>query len=124
LNDRTPRSPTISSSLALRRSYTSNLGANTAPLPSPLQTNPGRRYYERTPERETASIVVNSNVGGRRYLEPTPERETTALAGRLAEERGQRKVSGGYSFAARARAGSIARRTKEPLAPSQTGGYQ
>ncbi|PQE02952.1 lpxtg-motif cell wall anchor domain-containing protein [Rutstroemia sp. NJR-2017a BVV2] len=124
LNDRIPRSPTISSSLALRRSYTSNLGANAAPLPSPLQTNPGRRYYERTPERETASIVVNSNVGGRRYLEPTPERETTTLAGRLAEERGQRKVSGGYSFAARARAGSIAKRTKEPLAPSQTGGYQ
>ncbi|KAM3070263.1 hypothetical protein ACMFMG_010099 [Clarireedia jacksonii] len=124
LNDRALQSPMISSSLALRRSYTSNLGANVGPLPSPIQTGLGRRYYERTPEREPASIVVNSNVGGRRYLEPALERETSTLAGRLAEERGQRKVSGGYSFAARARAGSLARRMKEPVEPSQAGGYE
>ncbi|ESZ97639.1 hypothetical protein SBOR_1983 [Sclerotinia borealis F-4128] len=118
------RSATASSSLALRRSYTTALSPNRGPQSSPLiQTTTGRRYYERTPERE---ILVNSSLGGggaRKYLERTPERDTTSLSGRLAEERGQRKVSAPLTFAARNRAGSLLR-NKEPLGPSQTGAYQ
>lgn len=117
------RTATTSSSLALRRSYTTALSPNRGPHSSPLtQTNPGRRYYERTPERE---ILVNSSLGGggtRRYLERTPERDTS-LSGRLAEERGQRKVSAPLTFAARQRAGSLIR-SKEPLSPSHAGAYQ
>lgn len=110
-----------SSALALRRSHTTALSPNRAPQASPLaQTSPGRRCYERAPERET---LVNSSLGGggHRYLERTPDRDTS-LSGRLAEERGQRKVSGPLTLAARSRAGSLFR--KEPLAPSQSGAYQ
>ncbi|APA10523.1 hypothetical protein SS1G_06953 [Sclerotinia sclerotiorum 1980 UF-70] len=119
------RSGTATSSLALRRSYTTSLSPNRAPQPSPLtQINTGRRYYERTPERE---ILVNSSLsgsgGGRRYLERTPDRDTTSLSGRLAEERGQRKVSGPLGLGGRSRAGSLMR-SKDPLGPSQSGSYQ
>ncbi|KAJ8065582.1 hypothetical protein OCU04_006260 [Sclerotinia nivalis] len=119
------RSGTATSSLALRRSYTTALSPNRGPQPSPLtQINTGRRYYERTPERE---ILVNSSLGGsgggRRYLERTPERDTTSLSGRLAEERGQRKVSAPLGLGARNRAGSLMR-SKDPLGPSQSGAYQ
>lgn len=117
------RSAAASSSLGLRRSYTTTLNPRMGPQSSPLtQTRPERRYYERTPERE---VLVNSSLasGSRRYLERTPERDTTSLSERLAEERGQRKVSAPLTFAARNRAGSLMR-SKEPLGPSQSGGYQ
>ncbi|KAM0318857.1 hypothetical protein ACHAO8_001335 [Botrytis cinerea] len=123
LPDDDPRSGAISSSLALRRSHTTALSPNRVAQSSLLnQSTPGRRYYERTPERE---ILINSSTGssGRRYLERTPERDTTSLSGRLAEERGQRKVSAPLTFAARSRAGSLMR-SREPLGPSQSGAYQ
>ncbi|QSZ34914.1 hypothetical protein DSL72_007776 [Monilinia vaccinii-corymbosi] len=114
-----------SSALAIRRSHTTALSPNRVPQSSPLiQTSPGRRYYERTPEGE---ILVNSSLasagGGRRYLERTPERDTTSLSERLAEERGQRKVSAPLTFAARNRADSLLR-GKEPFGSSQSGAYQ
>ncbi|KAA8568418.1 hypothetical protein EYC84_007451 [Monilinia fructicola] len=119
------RYASTSSALALRRSHTTALSSSRGAQASPLtQTSTSRRYYERTPERE---ILVNSSLGGgsggRRYLERTPERDTTSLSGRLAEERGQRKVSAPLTFAARSRAGSLMR-SKEPLGPSQSGAYQ
>ncbi|KAF7934302.1 uncharacterized protein EAE97_008662 [Botrytis byssoidea] len=123
LPDDDPRSGAISSSLALRRSHTTALSPNRVAQSSLLtQSTPSRRYYERTPERE---IIINSSTGGsgRRYLERTPERDTTSLSGRLAEERGQRKVSAPLTFAARSRAGSLMR-SREPLGPSQHGAYQ
>ncbi|KAF7948746.1 hypothetical protein EAE96_007938 [Botrytis aclada] len=123
LLDDDPRSGAISTSLALRRSHTTALSPNRVPQSSLLaQSTPSRRYYERTPERE---IIINSSTGGsgRRYLERTPERDTTSLSGRLAEERGQRKVSAPLTFAARSRAGSLMR-SREPLGPSQPGAYQ
>ncbi|KAI9646205.1 hypothetical protein NHQ30_005645 [Ciborinia camelliae] len=124
LHEEDMRSGTNPSALAIRRSYTTALSPNRGAQYSPLtQTSPGRRYYERTPDRE---ILVNSSLGGggssRRYLERTPEMATTSLSGRLAEERGQRKVSAPLTFASRGRAGSL--RSKEPLGHSQPGAYQ
>lgn len=92
------RSPTVQSSLPIRRHYASN-----------SLTNAG-----------STALPAVSNASGRRYLDrSTPERDTAGAVSRLAEDRTQRKSSIGQGFAL-GRTGSLTRRTRD----TQGAGYQ
>lgn len=101
------RAPTVQSSLPVRRHYVSTSLTNTA----------------------APAVPAVSSINGRRYLDrATPERDTTGVAGRLAEDRGQRKSSIGQGFPL-GRTGSLTRRTRQPSSmdastPNQAGVYQ
>lgn len=101
------RTPAIQSSLPVRRHYVSTSLTNSS----------------------TPAVPAVANVNGRRYLDrATPERDTTGVAGRLAEDRAQRKSSIGQGFPL-GRTGSLTRRTRQPSSmdasnPSQAGAYR
>jgi len=83
------RSPALQSSLPVRRQYNLSSLTNTTTAPT-------------------------SNIGSRRFIDrSTPERDTTSVAGRLAEERVQRKSSIGGGFGL-GRSGSLNKRIRQP----------
>jgi hypothetical protein len=84
----------------------------------PVQSSlPVRRHYASTSLGSAGppvSSAISNMAGSRRYADrATPERETTALAGRLTDERSQRKSSIGQ-FVPLGRTGSLTRRTRQP----------
>ncbi|KAH8595696.1 hypothetical protein B0O99DRAFT_686681 [Bisporella sp. PMI_857] len=104
------------------REYTSQ-----QPLPDrgvPTQSAlPVRRHYASTSLTSTAPVVLPavSNSNSRRYLDrATPERDTFVPAGKIAEDRTQRKSSIAVPLG---RTGSLTRRLRQP-SESQGGGYQ
>lgn len=112
------------------REYTSQPSPDNR-VPAAQSSLPVRRHYASTSLTNTgaSALPAVSNLSGRRYFDrSTPERDTTGVAGRLAEDRGQRKSSIGQGFTL-GRTGSITRRTRQPstmegTSISQAGLYQ
>lgn len=108
------------------REYTSQ-----QPLPSPtVQSSlPIRRHYNSTSLTNTTSPPMPpiSNLGGRRFLDrSTPDRDTGSVVSRLADDRGQRKSSIGGVYGL-SRTGSLTRKTRqvsESPTAGQAGNYQ
>ncbi|CZR54455.1 uncharacterized protein PAC_04339 [Phialocephala subalpina] len=98
------RSSSITSSLPVRRHYTSTSLTNSGhPMP-PVSALNNRRYLERS----------------------TPERDTSSVVGRLTEDRSQQRKSSVSSGLPIGRTGSLTRRTRQPteFTAGQAGGYQ
>ena len=105
------------------------------PLPdnraSGIPSSLPRRHYISTSLTDTGAppLPALSNLASRRYLDrATPERDTTSsAAGRIADDRTQRKLSLGQGLPL-GRTGSLTRRTRQPngdaQGSSQQGGYQ
>ena len=109
------------------REYTSQ-----QPMPdnrqSGLSSTLPRRHYMSTANMAAPPLSALPSLGSRRYQDrSTPERDTASVAGRLADDRAQRKSSIGQSFAM-GRTESVLRRTKQPTGDAQGGmqhgGYQ
>lgn len=88
---------------------------------------PVRRHYATSSlPNARAAVPPPTSLSGRRYLDQsdrTPERETTSVVSRLMEERGQRKSSLGQNFGL-GRTGSLTRRPRQPSAMESSAGYQ
>ena len=105
------------------REYTSQQPLPDARSPSVQSSLPVRRNFTGSSEPNRPQVPSS---GVRRFLDrSTPERDTTSVVGRLAEDRGQRKSSIGQGFAL-GRTGSLTRRTRpaDPSTAAQAGGYQ
>ena len=92
------RAPTVQSSLPVRRHHASTSLTNTTAPPLPAVSNINSRIY---------------------FDRATPERDITGVAGRLAEDRGQRKSSIGQGFPL-GPPGSLTRRTRQPSSMDAT----